>query len=487
MTAINTTRVRVRYAPSPTGFLHIGGARSALYNYLFAKHYGGDFILRVEDTDLERNVEGGELSQINDLIWLGILPDESPLKPNPQYAPYRQTERLQLYQHYAQELLKKGFAYHCYCSEETLDKSREEQLKKGIAAPKYDRKCLHLTAKEKEAFIAKGIQPTIRLKLEDHHQIKFVDLVRGEVTFNNDDIGDWVLMKSNGIPTYNFAVVIDDHLMHITHVLRGEEHLSNTPKQIQLYEYFNWHIPHFGHMTLIVNEEGKKLSKRDNNIIQFISQYRDKGYLPEAIFNFILLLGWTPSTNQEFFTKEDAIKAFDEKRLSSSPSMFDIHKLSWMNGAYLKKMPEESYLSFVQPYLKKALLGHSVSEANARKLALMFKEQLSHGEQLNSLIQEVLTLSLAPLSEEGLQWIKAPETQKVVDAFTKALTATHGLDGETVKELFKKVAAETNVKGKALFMPIRLYITGLLHGAELTNILPILGKEEVLRRLKRKV
>jgi nondiscriminating glutamyl-tRNA synthetase len=401
---METAPIRVRYAPSPTGFLHIGGARSALFNYLFAKHHGGTFIVRIEDTDVERNVVGGEISQINDLIWLGIVPDESPLQPNVKYLPYRQMERLSTYQQYAQQLIDQGYAYPCYCSEAELEQSREEQMQRGIVAPQYNRRCLHLTPEQKANFVKQGIQPTIRLKLEDHHQIKFNDMVRGEVTFNNDDIGDWVLVKSNGIPTYNFAVVIDDHLMDITHVLRGEEHLSNTPKQIQLYEYFKWTIPQFGHMTLIINENGKKLSKRDQNILQFISQYREQGYLPEAITNFILLLGWTPAENREIFNLQDAIQAFDEKRLSSSPSMFGVKKLTWINSTYIKTMSEESYLKFIEPYLVKSSWVVTLSEEKRRALAMIFKEQLAYGEEIVTLIDQAL--SEHTLLDEGIQVLK---------------------------------------------------------------------------------
>ncbi|MFA6617398.1 MAG: glutamate--tRNA ligase, partial [Bacilli bacterium] len=292
---MTNTKIRVRYAPSPTGFLHIGGARSALFNYLYAKHYHGDFVLRIEDTDIERNVAGAEESQINDLIWLGIVPDESPYRPNPKYAPYRQTEKLAVYEKYANQLIAEGKAYKCYCSEEELALSREQQIAAGIAAPQYDRHCRHLTAEQIAAYEKEGRVPTIRLRMPDNQTIAFHDLVRNDVIFNTNDIGDWIIVKSNGIPTYNFAVVIDDHLMDITHVFRGEEHLSNTPRQIQLYRYFDWPQPEFAHMTLIINENGKKLSKRDLNILQFMSQYRDLGYLPQAIFNFILLLGWSPA------------------------------------------------------------------------------------------------------------------------------------------------------------------------------------------------
>lgn len=475
--------IRVRYAPSPTGFLHIGGARSALFNFLFAKHHQGTFIVRIEDTDVERNVVGGEISQINDLIWLGIIPDESPLLPNPMYAPYRQMERLNTYRQFAEQLVEKGYAYPCYCSEEELDQSREEQMQRGIVAPQYNRRCLHLTKEQQDEFVRQGIQPTIRLKLQDHHTITFHDLVRGEVSFNNDDIGDWVIMKSNGIPTYNFAVVIDDHLMDITHVFRGEEHLSNTPKQIQLYEYFQWSIPQFGHMTLIINEQGKKLSKRDQNILQFISQYREQGYLPEAITNFILLLGWTPESNKEIFTLPEAIQAFDAARLSSSPSMFDVKKLTWINSHYIKAMDVETYLSYIQPFLVKSPWVIQFNDEQRHALALLFKDQISYGQEIVSLIDQ--TIGNPPLAEEAIHVLKETTAAQAIDVFIKNLDALSTLTSDDVKRLFKLVQTETGLKGKALFMPVRVQITGSIHGPELANLLPILGKEEVLMRLRK--
>jgi len=475
-------KVRVRYAPSPTGFLHIGGARSALFNYLYAKKFGGEFVFRVEDTDIERNVPGGEESQLNDLLWLGIVPDESPKNPNPIYAPYRQMERLETYHKYAKWLLDHGYAYECYCSEEDLDKSREEQYARGINAPKYDRHCLNLTEEEKEKYRKEGRKPCIRLKLEDHLNITFKDLIRGEVTFNNDDIGDWVIMKSNGIPTYNFAVVIDDHLMNITHILRGEEHLSNTPKQIQLYKYFGWEVPTFGHMTIIVNEFGKKLSKRDHNTLQFMSQYRELGYLPEAIFNYILLLGWTPNDEREIFTIEEAKVAFDPSRMSSSPSMFDQHKLNWMNGQYIKKMDDEKYFTFIKPFLAKAIDISKFSEDKLRFMGQMFKEQILFGQEIFDLVKPMYEYHLE-MNEEVKEIMDLPSTPVVLNAFKNKLEALNALEDDAIKGMFKDIAKETGVKGKLLYMPIRLKITGLMHGAELINIIKLLGKEEVIKRI----
>ncbi|HOF65636.1 MAG: glutamate--tRNA ligase [Erysipelotrichaceae bacterium] len=475
-------KIRVRYAPSPTGYLHIGGARSALYNYLFAKHFNGEFVLRIEDTDIERNVEGAEESQINDLIWLGIIPDESPLKPNPKYAPYRQMEKIDVYQKYAKELIDKGYAYYCYCTEEELEAERQAQQLRGISAPQYNQRCLHLTKEEKETFEKEGRVPCIRLHLKPHHEIAFNDLVRGPVKFNNDDIGDWVIIKSNGIPTYNFAVVIDDHMMEITHVLRGEEHLSNTPKQIQLYEYFNWEIPEFGHMTLIVNETGKKLSKRDLNILQFMSQYRDKGYLPEAIMNFILLLGWSPEGEQEIFTLEEAVQIFDPKRLSKSPSMFDQNKLNWMNGQYIKKLDDEKYLELIKPFLAKVIDINTKEDSELLLIANLFKDQILFGEQIIDLLSPLVVYKKTT-DEEEIALMNDPLSKEVYHVFARLIAETDELSTENIKAILKQTQIETGAKGKSLFMPIRLILTGETHGPELVNIIKVLGKKEILNRL----
>ncbi len=479
---LDPKKIRVRYAPSPTGFLHIGGARSALFNYLFAKKHQGQFIIRIEDTDIERNVAGGEVSQIRDLKWLGIIPDESPLDPNPKYAPYRQMERLATYQQYADQLMKQGHAYPCYCSEEELERSREEQLASGIAAPQYNRRCLHLSQSEKQDFINQGRKPVVRIKLNDHLKIDFVDLVRGPVSFNNDDIGDWVLIKSNGIPTYNFAVVIDDYLMDITHVFRGEEHLSNTPKQIQIYQYLNFPIPQFGHMTIIVNDQGKKLSKRDASIVQFMSQYRDMGYLPEAIFNFILLLGWSPEGTQEIFTKQQAIDAFDASRLSSSPSMFDPQKMNWLNNYYIKQLPEDTYWQMIAPFVNQAPGIDKFSETQLKTLSLLFKEQILYGTQIIDLIKPVLTPTFV-FDEETTTLLASSESKQALSLFIEKFKLLTTLDGPSIKAIFKSIQAETGLKGKPLFMPVRLKLTGQLHGAELANLIPMLGKDITLARL----
>ena len=475
-------KVRVRYAPSPTGYLHIGGARSALFNYLYAKKYNGDFVFRIEDTDIERNIPGAEESQLHDLIWLGIIPDESPENPNPKYAPYRQMEKLDVYKQYAQKLIDMGVAYECYCSEDELAEMKEEQLSNGVKSFKYNRHCLNLTEEEKEKYRKEGRKPTIRLKMMENHIFKFNDLVRGEITFNSNDIGDFVIMKSNGIPTYNFAVVIDDHLMEITHVLRGEEHLSNTPKQLQIYEYFGWEAPKFGHMTIIVNPNGKKLSKRDHDILQFMSQYRDLGYLPEAIFNFLFLLGWTSEDNREIFTKEEAIAAFDPARLSSSPSMFDNKRLLWTNSYYIKHLDDEKYFDFILPFVKKIDFLKNKSDDELKRIAQIFKQEIHYGQEIVDLLNEIVLIK-KDLSEEEKEMINKESSKKVIEFFKKSLQNLDEINEIAVKQLFKDTQASTGIKGKDLFMPIRIKLTGHTHGIEMFNIIDILGKEETLSRL----
>lgn len=477
-------KIRVRYAPSPTGYLHIGGARSALFNYLYAKKYDGDFVFRIEDTDIERNIPGAEESQLHDLIWLGIVPDESPEKPNSKYAPYRQMEKLDIYKKYAQKLVDMGYAYECFCSADELAEMKEEQLASGVKSFKYNRHCLNLTEEEKEKYRQEGRKPTIRLKMSENHEFKFHDLVRGDVSFNSNDIGDFVIMKSNGIPTYNFAVVIDDHMMEITHVLRGEEHLSNTPKQLQIYEYFGWKAPEFGHMTIIVNPNGKKLSKRDHDILQFMSQYRDLGYVPEAIFNFLVLLGWTSPDNEEIFSKEEAIKAFDPARLSSSPSMFDNKRLLWTNSYYIKHMDDDKYFEFVKPFALKSIRENKLDDDKLKEICLIFKNEIQTGAELTKLLDEVI-VEKENIEEELANIINSENGKLVISKFLEEFNKLDVIDEMTIKQCFKTVQAATGLKGKDLYMPIRIKLTGMTHGIEMYNVIKILGKEETAKRLQR--
>lgn len=482
-----TQEVRVRYAPSPTGHLHIGGARTALFNYLFARHHHGKFIVRIEDTDIERNVEGGEQSQLENLKWLGIEYDESVDKDG-GYGPYRQTERLHIYRQYTNELLEKGYAYKCFCTPEELEQEREAQKAAGIAAPQYSGKCRHLTPEQVQQLESEGKPYTIRLKVPEGKVYEFEDMVRGRVSFESKDIGDWVIVKANGIPTYNFAVVIDDHLMKITHVFRGEEHLSNTPKQLMVYEYFGWEPPKYAHLTLIVNENRKKLSKRDESIIQFVSQYKELGYLPEAMFNFFALLGWSPEGEEEIFTKEELIRMFDVSRLSKSPSMFDKQKLTWMNNQYIKKLDLDRLVELSLPHLIRAgRLPEQMTDEQkqwARDLIALYQEQMSYGAEIVEL-SELFFKQEIEYDEEAKAVLAGEQVPNVLKAFYEQMEQLATFDSDHIKAAIKAVQKETGQKGKNLFMPIRVAVTGQTHGPELPEVIRLLGKETVMSRLEK--
>lgn len=480
-----TQQVRVRYAPSPTGHLHIGGARTALFNYLFARHHGGKFIVRIEDTDIERNIEGGIESQLKNLKWLGIDYDESVDIGGP-YAPYSQMERLDIYTKHAHEMLEKGHAYKCFCTSEELEEERERQKAQGIPAPQYSGRCRNLSADEVKAKEESGMPYTIRMRVPENVTYKVEDMIRGTVEFESKDVGDWVLVKANGIPTYNYAVVLDDHFMEMTHVFRGEEHLSNTPKQLMVYDVFGWEYPKFGHMTLIVNEDRKKLSKRDESIIQFVSQYKDLGYLPEAMFNFFALLGWSPEGEEEIFSKDELIKIFDEKRLSKSPSMFDKQKLTWMNNQYIKKLPLEKVVELSLPHLQKeGLVPQQLSEAEqqwVKNLVALYHDQMSYGAEIVELSAQFFNDELS-YDEEAKEVLSGEQVPEVMTALKAQLEQMETLEPAEVKAAIKAVQKETGHKGKNLFMPIRVVTTGQTHGPELPNAIALLGKEKVLSRL----
>ncbi len=433
--------IRVRYAPSPTGLLHIGNARTALFNYLFAKHHQGKIIIRIEDTDIARHVEGGEESQLNDLAWLGITFDESPTLGG-NFGPYRQLERLELYQKYAYQLLELGLAY--------------KDFKEGS-----------------DDF-------AIRFKVPSNEQYNFNDMVRGETSFNSEDVEDWIILKDNGIPTYNFAVVVDDHHMEITHVLRGEEHITNTPKQIMIYRAFNWEPPLFGHMTIIVNEEKKKLSKRDFSIVQYISEYRSLGYLPEALFNFISLLGWSPSVNEEIMDKARIIELFDEKRLTKAPSMFDKEKLKFINHTYIKKMETDKLVEFLKPFL----ISLPEDDNWKNDFVKLIQDRLEYGAQVKDLYQEFFESEFV-LENEVLSFLKEDIIYKeVIKEFYHKLNAID-FNEENIKNSLKEINKTLNVKGKALYMPTRIASTAMMHGPELPKLLILLGKERVLNNINK--
>lgn len=478
-------KIRVRYAPSPTGHLHIGNTRTALFNYLFARSQGGDFIVRIEDTDQKRNVAGGEENQLRFMKWLGIDWDES-IDVGGPYGPYRQTERLAIYNRYIEELLERGLAYRCYCTEEELEQERQEQMARG-ETPRYSGKHRHLTPEQEQAYIDEGRVPSIRFRVPEGKVYTFHDMVKGEVSFESDGMGDFVIVKKDGIPTYNFAVAVDDHEMQISHVLRGDDHISNTPRQLMIYEAFGWEPPVFGHMTLIVNEQRKKLSKRDESIVQFIEQYHDLGYLPETLFNFIALLGWSPQGEEEIYSKEELIRMFDPARLSKSPAVFDTNKLSWMNNHYIKHADPKRIADLAIPHLQKAgRLPAQLDETQrkwAEALVALYQEQLTAASDIVKLTSSFFVESVE-YEEEAEAVLKADESvREVLECFKEQVEKASSINAETMKDSIKQVQKATGCKGKRLFMPIRAAVTGQTHGRDLNQTLELLGREVLLKRL----
>ncbi|MGG4166969.1 glutamate--tRNA ligase [Rossellomorea vietnamensis] len=480
-----TQEVRVRYAPSPTGHLHIGNARTALFNYLYARSTGGKFIIRIEDTDKKRNIEGGEESQLKYLKWLGIDWDESTDKPG-EYGPYRQSERNHIYEQYLNELLESGQAYKCYCTEEELEAEREAQSASG-QMPRYSGKCRNLTKEDQEKLAAEGRKPSIRFRVPAGKVYSFNDIVKEDVAFESDGIGDFVIAKKDGTPTYNFAVAVDDYLMKITHVLRGEDHISNTPKQLMIFEALGWEAPVYGHMTLIVNESRKKLSKRDESIIQFIEQYEALGYLPEALFNFIALLGWSPKGEEELFSKDEFIEIFDPERLSTSSALFDNQKLTWMNNQYMKNLELAQVVELSLPHLISAgkLDGNMSDEQRewASRVISLYQEQMSFGAEIVELSEMFFKTDLE-YDEEAKAVLEEEQVPEVLQAFLNEIEALETYEAAEIKSSIKAVQKSTGHKGKKLFMPIRVAVTGQTHGPELPNAIELLGKDTVKHRLQ---
>ncbi|MTH55151.1 glutamate--tRNA ligase [Bacillus mangrovi] len=477
------SEIRVRYAPSPTGHLHIGNARTALFNYLFAKSQNGKFIIRIEDTDKKRNIEGGEESQLKHLKWLGMDWDES-IDVGGEYGPYRQSERTEIYRKYYEELLEKNLAYKCYCTEEELEQEREEQIARG-EMPRYSGKCSNLTEEERAELEAEGREPSIRFRVPKGQVITFKDIVKEDVSFESDGIGDFVIVKKDGTPTYNFAVAADDHLMKISHILRGDDHISNTPKQIMIYEAFGWDIPVFGHMTLIVNESRKKLSKRDESIIQFIEQYKDLGYLPEALFNFIAMLGWSPVGEEEIFSREQFTEIFDPNRLSVSPAVFDTQKLTWMNNQYMKQLDAETVAELALPHLAKAgRISENPAEEEmvwVKKLIALYQDQMSYGAEIVEL-SELFFKDEIEYNREARSVLDEEQVPEVMAAFKEELEKLESFTADEIKASIKAVQKSTGHKGKKLFMPIRVAVTGQTHGPELPQAIELIGREKVLAR-----
>ncbi len=471
-------KTRTRFAPSPTGFMHIGNLRTAIFEYLVAKHDGGDFILRIEDTDQERKVEGAIDFIYNTLNLCHMDISEGPNNAG-EVGPYIQSERLDIYKRYAEELVKMGKAYYCFCTEETLEEMRAiaDKKKKPFM---YDGRCSHLTQEEIDEKIKNGEKYVIRQKMPKEGVSVVHDVVYGDVRVENSVLEDQILLKSDGYPTYNFANVIDDHLMHITHVIRGNEYLAQTPKYNLLYEAFGWEAPTYIHVPMVLGSDGNKLSKR-NGDASFMDLYNE-GYLPEAIVNYLVLLGWSPTENREVYTMNELIKAFDMNRISKSPASYDIKKLRWFNAKYIKDLDDEEYLEFIKPFFTKDVTGKSLEWLD--NLLITYKDHLSYGKEINDLV-DIFFNDTINISEENKEFLESdPVIPEVIKTYREELEKLPSWDIDSIAGVIDIVKEKCNVKGKLLYMPIRIKISGVEHGPELPNEIYLIGKEKVLDRLK---
>ncbi|HXG00262.1 MAG TPA: glutamate--tRNA ligase [Bacteroidota bacterium] len=471
--------IRVRFAPSPTGYLHVGGLRTALYNYLFARKNNGTFILRIEDTDQARYVPDAEQKLIDIIRWSGLTYDEGPDIGGPK-APYRQSERTDIYRRYAQQLLDAGKAYYAFDTPEELELMRREQEKLGLPT-KYDRRALKLSPEEVWAKLDSGIPHVIRMKVPESETIRFTDIVRGEVEFSSDQLDDQVLIKSDGFPTYHLANVVDDHLMEISHVIRGEEWLPSTPKHVLLYRYFGWEPPQFAHLPLLLNPDKSKLSKRQGDVA--VEDYRSKGYLPEALINFVALLGWNPGDEREIFTLDELVKEFSLERVGKSGAVFNVEKLTWMNAEHLRRKPAGEILSLLKQELAQSRFSnHSLSDDYLLNVIEAMRERIVFVRDIiekspyffeppDSYDPETVRKRWKPESREHLLHLR--------DAFEKLQNPTK----EQYEAALSECAHSLGVSKGQLIHPLRLAVSGMGAGPGVFDILVIIGKEETIRRI----
>lgn len=476
---VTSNNVRVRFAPSPTGYLHLGSLRTALFNYLFAKHNGGKFILRIEDTDQSRKVEGAVENLINILNEMGLKYDEGP-NVGGDYGPYFQSERLDIYKKYCDELLQKGHAYYAFETSDELDEMRKVQQMQGKQTM-YDRRARHFTENEVREKLASGVSHVIRLKVPLDDEIKFNDLIRGNVKIETNLIDDQVLLKSDGYPTYHLANVIDDHLMKITHIIRGEEWLTSVPKHIILYNAFGWEVPQMAHVPLILNPDKTKLSKRQGDVTT--EDYLKKGYLKEALLNFMALLGWNPGEGEEreIFTKDELIKLFTIERVNSAGAVFNIEKLNWMNGEYIKNYDLDKLTELIIPYLNAGGIDTGDS-AKTKRVVFAVKNYINKLDEASE--HAKVYYKDVNLNAEQKEITDSETSKTVLNSLIQKIDTLPEITSDSFKPLLNEVQKETGVKGKNLFMPVRLALTGQEHGPELGLIAYVLGKDETLKRLK---
>ena len=474
-----SNQVRVRFAPSPTGYLHVGGLRTALYNYLFARRNGGQFVLRIEDTDQARRVEGAMENLISTLNWAGVHYDEGPDRPGP-FGPYIQSQRLDIYHRHAKELVEKGKAYHCFCSPERLEEVRNRQSAAKERAS-YDRHCRDLKREEVQARLNSGERNVIRMKVPLSGELTFNDLIRGDVTIAFDVLDDQVLLKSDGFPTYHLGVVVDDHLMEISHVIRGEEWLPSTPKHILLYQFFEWQLPQFAHLPLLLNPDKSKLSKRQGDVA--VEDYRAKGYLKEAIINFIAFLGWNPGGERELFSMDELVNEFSLDRVGKSGAVFNVEKLDWLNFQHLRKKSDQEVLSMLKECLAgSAFAGRQFDDQYLGSVITAMRERASF---VKDFVEKCPYFYQAPdqYDPEVVKKRWKPESSQQLRALVDRLAALSSPKKEDFEAALHQAAEELKVKPSELIHPLRLAVSGMGAGPGLYDILIILGKDEVIRRI----
>ena len=469
-------KVRTRYAPSPTGFMHIGNLRTAIFEYLLARHYDGDFILRIEDTDQNREVEGAIDFIYNTLELCDFKIDEGPNNPG-NYGPYIQSERKDIYKKYALELVEKGKAYYCFCTEEDIKKDREECEKHGRAYS-YDGKCSRLLKEEIQEKLDNGVPYVIRQKMPKYGVTLVEDLIYGKIKIDNSLLEDQILLKSDGYPTYNFANVIDDHLMEITHVVRGKEYLDQSAKYNLLYEAFGWEKPTYIHVAMVLGEDGNKLSKR-NGDASFMDLY-DEGYLPCAIVNYLAFLGWSPLSNQEIFTMDELIKEFNPERISKSSSQYDVMKLRWINSHYIKKLDREELYNLTFKHLNEAYDLSDKTTEWIKDLVCLYQNELKYGKEIVELTK--LFFSEYSVDEEAKEFMKSDGVDNTIKVFYDEVKDIEWTK-ENISNAINNTKEKAGVKGKMLYMPIRIKCSGVMHGPELDMTLYLLGKDTVINNL----
>jgi len=472
--------IRLRFAPSPTGLLHVGNARTALFNFLFSRKMKGRFILRLEDTDAERSTAEAERAIGHDLRWLGLDWDEGPDRPG-NFGPYRQSERLEIYRCYALKLLEKGQAYRCYCTEEELEEKRKRSLTKGIP-PKYDGRCRNLTPEEERSLSAAGRPASWRFKVSAR-TIEFQDLVKGRVSFDGQGIGDFIILRSDGSASYNFAVVVDDHLMEITHVIRGEDHLANTPRQLLLYKALGFFPPQFAHLPLILGPDRTPLSKRHGATA--VAHFQEEGYLPAALANYLALLGWSSEKAHEILGLEELIKEFSLDRVSRSPAIFNYEKLKWVNRSYMKALPVEKHLKLAWPFLEKK--GIKIKKADeswwqaAVEAVWEEADTLSQlGDRLRFIFDEAW-----PMDSEAEAVLKKEESRKVLQGLMGELNSVEQVTMDNYREIISNLGQRVGLSGRKLYLPLRAALTGKTRGPELEKVFILLGRSRICQRAEK--